>query len=67
MIFKGSVVSFLDATNLQSDNLVGFRPKLPSLAGNPKRSRSISHGGDLPLREGIKSVLIISSMVGNDS
>ena len=43
----------LEALNSPVDNLVGLmmsRP--PSLGGRPRRSRSISFGGDLPVREG---------------
>ena len=56
-------VTAIEAANSKSDRLVGMvKPRLPSLRGKDKRSRSRSPGGALPVRDKIRFDLIMSSM-----
>ena len=49
----------LETKNSQEGRVVGLMmPRSPSLGGRPRRSRSRSFGGNLPVREGISFVLI---------
>ena len=54
----------LQALSSPVDVLVGLiMPRPPSLGGRPRRSCSMSFGGDLPVREGMKfERMQISSM-----
>ena len=54
-------VSVIEAAN--PNRLVGMvKPRPPSLGGKDKRSHSRSPGGALPVRDGIRFDLIMSSM-----
>ena len=56
-------VTVIEASNSMADRLVGMvKPRPPSLGGKDKRSHSRSPGGALPVRDGIRFDLIMSSM-----
>ena len=56
-------VTVIEASNSMADRLVGMvKPRPPSLGGKDKSSRSRSPGGALPVRDGIRFDLIMSSM-----
>ena len=56
-------VTAIKAASSKADRLVGMvKPRPPSLGGKDKRSRSRSPGGALPVRDGIRFDLIMSSM-----
>ena len=56
-------VTVIEASNSMADRLVEMvKPRPPSLGGKDKRSRSRSPGGALPVRDGIRFDLIMSSM-----
>ena len=54
---------FVEASNSMADILVGMvKPRPPSLGGKDRSRRSRSPGGALPVRDGIRFDLIMSSM-----
>ena len=56
-------VAVVEASNSMADRLVGMvKPRPPSLGGKDRSSRSRSPGGALPVRDGMRFDLIMSSM-----
>ena len=63
ILLRGAEID-LEALNSPDGSMVGLvMPRPPSLGGRPRRSRSRSFGGDLPVREGIKLEQMQSSSV----